>query len=195
MFASGSSDSSALIWDATGRRRGATTTLTATQLEQAWSDLASTDAAVAYRAIGTFRESPVQATRFLGRHLKPVPPADPKRLAEAIRDLDSEQFAVRQRATQELERLGPMAEPALREVLAGQPNAEVQRRVNQLLARLEGPERLRQLRAVEVLEFIETVDARALLTAWAAGVPDAPLTKDAAATLDRLEKRPPERVP
>jgi RNA polymerase sigma factor (sigma-70 family) len=198
MFASGSEDSTALIWDATGRRRSehsARATLTAAQLDQAWTELAADDAGVAYQAICTFRESPTQATQFLGRHLKPVPPADPKRLAEAVRDLDSEQFAVRQRATQELERLGPMAEPGLRKVVAGQPSAEVLRRVNQLLARLEGPERLRSLRAVEVLEFIETADARALVTTWAAGVADAPLTKEAAATLDRLRKRSPASAP
>ncbi|HTK77965.1 MAG TPA: WD40 repeat domain-containing protein, partial [Gemmataceae bacterium] len=195
MFASGSGDSSALIWDATGRTRGATTTLNGAQLEQAWTDLASTDAAVVYRAIGSFRESPARAIQFLGQHLKPVSPADPKRLAEAIRDLDSEQFVVRQRATQELDRLGPLAEPALREVLAGQPNAEVQRRVIQLLARLEGPQWLRQLRAVEVLEFVETADARALLTTWAAGAPEATLTKDAAATLHRQRKRPAAHTP
>ena len=141
------------------------------------------------------RESPTQAIPFVGRYLKPAPPPDPKRLAEAIRDLDNDQFAVRQRATQELERLGPMAEPALRQVVAGQPNAEVLRRVNQLLARLEGPEWLRQLRAVEVVEFIDTRDARALLTTLAAGAPESPLTKDATATLKRQQKRSAAHVP
>ena len=45
-----------------------------------------------------------------------------------IADLDG-RFAVRNRATLELERLGEHAESALREALRGQPSLETQRRI------------------------------------------------------------------
>src|SRR5262249_11071479 len=45
-------------------------------------------------------------------------------------------FAVRERATGELEELGVLAEPALRRRLTGKPSLELRRRVDKLLERL-----------------------------------------------------------
>jgi hypothetical protein len=49
------------------------------------------------------------------------------------------------------------------------------------------PKRLRELRAVEVLERIAAPAARAELKRLAGGAPEAGLTRDAAAALKRLE--------
>jgi hypothetical protein len=54
-----------------------------------------------------------------------------------------------------------------------------------------GPEMLRPLRAVEVLERINTAEARRLLERLSKGQPEALLTVDAAASLQRLTRRPP----
>ena len=74
------------------------------------------------------------------------------------------------------------------------PSAEVHRRVQQLLDRLEkevlSADRLRELRAVEVLEQIGTEEARQVLTALAKGDSEAPLTREAKASLRRLAERP-----
>jgi hypothetical protein len=51
-------------------------------------------------------------------------------------------------------------------------------------------ERLRAVRAVEALERSASTEARGLLRALAAGVPQARLTREARAALDRLSKRP-----
>jgi hypothetical protein len=107
-------------------------------------------------------------------------------------DLDSDQFAVRAKATTELEQWSELAEAALRKALADQPSLEVRRRVQLLLERLDGPitspERLRAMRAVEVLEHIDTPEARRLLEQLARGAPAALLTKEAKASLGRLVK-------
>jgi RNA polymerase sigma factor (sigma-70 family) len=50
-------------------------------------------------------------------------------------------------------------------------------------------ERLRRVRAVEVLELLGTAEAKQLLGTLAAGVPDAELTQEAAAALRRLKQR------
>src|SRR5204863_9593567 len=107
------------------------------------------------------------------KHLQPLPVADAKRLTAYLRDLDSDQFTVREKAKQELEKLGEAAEPALRRVLEAQPSAEVRRQVMQLLDRLGGPDRLRRSRTLEVLEWIGTAEARKVLEALADGAPDA----------------------
>ena len=51
------------------------------------------------------------------------------------------------------------------------------------------PARLRELRAVELLEGIGTPAAKRLLVELAKGAAAAPLTQDAAAALARLERR------
>jgi hypothetical protein len=118
---------------------------------------------------------------------------DDRQVAKWITDLDSDEFAVLDRAAKELDRLGELAEPALRKALAGRPSAEVRRQVRRLLDRLEGPVQtpqvLRGLRAVEVLEGIGTDEARRLLERLAKEAPAPRLVRESRAALDRLAKR------
>jgi hypothetical protein len=117
-------------------------------------------------------------------------------LEQFLADLDSDRFAVRQRAGEELEKFGELAGPAFEKVLAGRPSAEVRRQVEKLAARCAPagtPERLRALRAVEVLEYVGTAEARRLLETLAEGAPEARLTREAKASLERLSRRHPLR--
>ncbi|VTR96182.1 wd-40 repeat protein : Uncultured bacterium genome assembly Metasoil_fosmids_resub OS=uncultured bacterium PE=4 SV=1: Sigma70_r2: Sigma70_r4_2: WD40: WD40: PQQ_2: WD40 [Gemmata massiliana] len=191
VIASGSADASALLWDATGQRarENPPAPLRADQLTAAWTDLAAPDAATAYRAVCALRSVPAQAVPLIEPRLKPVVPADAEKVAEAIGNLDHEQFAVRERATQDLERMGEAAEPALRKALVGNPSPEAVRRLEQLVARLQGRELWRRLRAIEVLEQVPGPEARKLLTALAEGAPKARLTTEARAALDRLDRK------
>ena len=105
-------------------------------------------------------------------------------------DLDSPMFAARQEATAALRQLGPRAIPALRQARDKPLSAGARRRAADLLAELErsppAPDELRALRAVEVLEWVGTPEARRLLTGLGRGDPDAPLTRAAGAALGRL---------
>jgi hypothetical protein len=107
-----------------------------------------------------------------------------------IRDLDSDQFAVRQKATEELQKLGELAEAALRRALQGKLPLEQRRRLELLLAPLEGAilagEALRSLRAVRVLEHADTPEARHFLQQLADGAEGTRLTREAKAALVRL---------
>ncbi len=67
---------------------------------------------------------------------RPVAPAPAARIAGWIADLDSDLFAVRERANQELDKQGQAAEAALRKTLATTTSAEVRKRVRTLLAKL-----------------------------------------------------------
>jgi RNA polymerase sigma factor (sigma-70 family) len=187
MIASGSFDGSALLWDVGGwRSRLAPVSLRAGQMDGLWADLASKDAAAAYRAICTLRAAPKQAAALLKRHLPQVPRADSKRVAEALANLGSKQFTVRNQAMKNLEALGEAAEPAVRQALAGKPSEEVRRRLQQLLDRPGGVEELRRGRALEVLEQSDSPEARRLLTTLAQGAPGARLTREAQAVLERI---------
>src|SRR5262249_54538840 len=121
----------------------------------------------------------------------------PPEIARLIGELNSDRFPVRQRATQELEREGMRAEPALRQALAGHPSLELRRRGEQLLDKLErlplSAERLAQSRALALLERAGTSQARELLATLAGGAPEARLTREAQAALRRLAQRPAPR--
>jgi hypothetical protein len=92
--------------------------------------------------------SPDQAVTFFKNRLRPASPADPKRIQELIAELDSDRFAVRQHAMQELGRLGELAEATLRHKLQEKLSLEMRQRMEHLLRKLEplhSPDRLRVL--------------------------------------------------
>jgi hypothetical protein len=177
-LATGSYDATALVWDVTGadptegRRPRA---LSPRRLQELWADLAGPDAPRAYRAIGALAARPRQTVPFFEERLRPVSEPDPSHVARLVADLDSPDFAVRERAVEGLSALGDAAGPALQKTLAGGPGPQVRRRLGPLVQSYEGPvavpEALRALRALEVLEQVGTPEARRLLEALAGGRP------------------------
>src|SRR5262249_29886332 len=91
----------------------------------------------------------------------------------------------------ELERLGELAEPALRKTLAAQPSLELRQRIERLLERLvtwqpPSADLVRAIRSVDVLERIGTSEAKQLLEQLAHGAASAQLTTEAQASLNRM---------
>jgi hypothetical protein len=189
-LAVGGYDSAALVYDVgelLGGKKPAPPKLSADELENLWTDLSGGDGARAYRAVLRLAASH-QGVPFLGERLAGLPTPDERRLARLLADLDDNDFAVRERATRELERLGKAAEPALRKALEGAPSAEVRTRVKALLARCDR-QHLQAERALEALEMAGTAAAREVIKGLAGGPPAAPLTEAAKAALGRLAAR------
>lgn len=186
---SGLTDSTLLIWDVEDTKNPPVQ-IGSADAAKVWNDLAGRDAARAFRARGLLAAAPEEALALLKKHLHPVKPADPQRLSRLLADLDSDEFAVREKAQAELEQLRELAEPALRKALANKPTLEVRRRalavLDQLREPITRPESLRTRRAVAVLEDIGTAAARRLLEDLAKGAPEARLTREAKAALQRL---------
>jgi RNA polymerase sigma factor (sigma-70 family) len=192
---SGSEDTTALVWDVTGRRSAKREALMPADLGACWNDLASDDAPRGYQAMRILVLSPADAVTVLAAHLHPAAAPDAKRIDKLIANLDSETFATRDAATKDLAQLVDLAEPALRRALDSGPTAESRRRIEQLLANLESlgttGERLRASRAIEALERIGTPEALELLAVLSKGAPGAGLTREAKAALERLQRRQP----
>jgi len=192
-LASASHETSLLIWDVPARVAKSGDALAARELEAFWADLAGTDAAKAYRAISALAAAPKSALPFLGQQLpKPIPKPEPQRLARLIADLDSDEFAPRQQATEELDKLGELAESAMRKELNGKlPSLELRRRLEQLLEKLtvQTPEQLRWPRAIQAVEWMDTTEATPLLEALAKDAPSRVVRQDATAALERLAQR------
>jgi hypothetical protein len=184
----GGLDTVILGWDVRPPREPARGTLV-----DAWEALTPSDAKAAFQAQGRFLAEPDQAVTWLSARLTPSAPPDPARVKALIADLDSEDFATRERATADLKELGPAAAAALRAVVGQSLSAEARRRAEGLLREMDNgvipPRQLRALRAVEVLEWIATPEARASLLALAKGAPDDRLTREAAAACQRLARR------
>ncbi len=198
ILAQGSEDITVLLWDVTGllKKEGAgRPELPVKELQALWADLASEDAAVAYRAIAKLAASPKHSVPFLREHIRPVSTIDTRTISQLVTNLDSDRFETRQHASEQLEKLAELAEPALHRALQDKPPLERRQRIDQLLEKLAvqrdtpSPERLRMLRALEALEQMQTPDARRALEEYAKGAAAADLSQEANAALGRLAKR------
>jgi RNA polymerase sigma factor (sigma-70 family) len=196
-LASGGADDAILVWDVTGRMekgRLAAGKLSDAELEAAWADLAGKDSVKAYEAVWSLVAAPGDALPLLRKTLRPAEAIDAKRLARLLKELDDDDFDVREKAAAELEKQGEPAAEALRKLLKdGAPSAEVRVRAGALLEKLSGQgdsgERPRRERALEVLEQLGTAEAGEVLESLARGAPDAPQTQQARAALKRLDKK------
>lgn len=70
--------------------------------------------------------------RTVPLHVTKSTAADSEKFHQWIADLDNDQFAVREKATRELEKLGETAQPALRKALEGHPKPEARKRLERL---------------------------------------------------------------
>jgi RNA polymerase sigma factor (sigma-70 family) len=168
--------------------------LEARHLEELWRDLESPSGARGRLAEQTLVQAPREALAYLRQHLKPATPLAPQHadlINKLIADLESDQFAARQKATAALENLGQEAVPALRARREQDPPLDATLRINQILKKLMGRS-VRALRAVRVLEAIGSGEARQLLESLAAGERSAPSTAAARAALQQL--RPPSEA-
>lgn len=196
MLISGSRDTTALVWDLTGRIASARQNdkpLSAEDLKRRWDALGGEDAAAAYRSMQALAADPAHSVPFLHPRLQPVAAVDEERLNRLIDDLDNEKFAVREKAAAELEKLDEAAIHAMRRAVEDRPSLETRRRVEQLIDKQDrqswpaSAEQRRVGRALEVLECIGTAEARRVLAKLAAGAPGAARTREAKAALTRLQ--------
>jgi WD40 repeat protein len=183
---------SILIWNLNERFQAQGLPVGAREPADLWEELASPNAPRAYRAIGRLASREAIALPLLTKHLQPGPSPDPKELAALVEDLDSPMFATREKACRRVEELGEGARSFLERVKGAKVSLEVRRRVEGLLERLEFPSAggLREVRSVQVLEYLGTPAARRLLDRLSQGAPEARLTKEAKASLQRLARRP-----
>jgi WD40 repeat protein len=192
-------ESSALVWDVTlaGAARPRKEPVSAADAEKFWQTATSQDAVAAFAALAELAAAPDRAVALLRKQLKPVPagPGDAD-LDRVFANLDSSEFAIREKAARDLMAFGESAVPGVRKRMGQGVSLEVRTRAREFLEKFDlkelSLERLHQIRAVELLEGIATPGARALLTSLAKGAAAAPLTVEAATALARLERLTPD---
>jgi WD40 repeat protein len=165
--------------------------VSAAELDRLLKELRTGNGAQAIKAILALAGTPRQTLAVLKKSLRPVRPVSAERVAKLLGDLNSNRFAVREKAHRALEECADRAREELKKALDKGVTEEVRRRVVRLLERVdkeETPELRFQRRAVEVLERIGAREARDLLHVLADGVPDARLTRYAQDALKRLDE-------
>jgi WD40 repeat protein len=199
LLASGGSDTTILVWDVaefTGKGPLPEAHLSGAELEKLWTALGADSAQVGYRALWQLAAGAKPAVDFLKEALGSKPPPE-ETVKKLIADLDAEQFEVRERATEQLSDLGRMAQPLLQKALDGKPSAEMRRRLEKLVTKLlnpapgRTPEELRQIRAVQALEYGGSSEARQLLQSLAEKEPETALSLAAKAARKRLARQRP----
>jgi hypothetical protein len=190
---SGSWDTTALVWDIQDQKAGPVRReLDAAAAAACWSDLTAKDAVKAWQAICKLSASPQQAVGLVKQHVQPAPPLEGAKVQELLAQLDSSKYKERQEAIAELFKLGERVLPPLQKVLANNPPLETRKRVEELVDRLTGlpltTKQVQELRAVEVLQHADTLQARKVLEQLAAGAPGAQVTVRAQAALARTRR-------
>jgi hypothetical protein len=192
-LATGSTDTTAIVWDLSGREWSRYATRRPNRAD--WDSLSSAVPEEAWRTMARLVCRPREAVALLHRHLRP---ARGKGLTDAavgrlIGQLGSDDFETRHGAEMALRDAVAGHEAQLLRALRKATDLEVKLRLRRILVDVSawpGPELLRPRRALEVLERLGTPEARKLLRVLAAGNADARLTLEARATLKRLERKP-----
>lgn len=187
-------DATALVWDAS---LSAATVRPATPPDgprrtELWGELSSAEAGLAYRAMAALATTSAEAVALVREKLPPVKDGpDDATIDRLVADLDSPTFATREKAMAALDRFGDVIVPGLRARLADAKSQEVRQRLVRLLGKLDPAtptgDRLRELRALELLERLGTPDAQKVLQEWASGTPQARRTREAAEALKRMK--------
>lgn len=184
-------DGTALVWDVDAALK-APPAADPEPGDALWAGLASTDAKQAGRAVSGLIARPDVAVPLLADLARPVmaPPAE--QVKAAVVNLGDRDFKVREAAEKQLRAWGELAAD---ELSAAEPTATAEQgeRIRRLLDRLEAEEtdteRLRHLRAVEVLERIGSPSAKAVLEKLGTGAAASVVTREAKEALKRLKDR------
>ena len=197
VLVAGDANGSVHVWDIRDLRkelRAKETTLAPRKLDDHWAALADADGEKALRSVRALAAAHKQSVVLLRERIKPpmVVQTDAAEVEKLVARLDDDDFEAREKASSELEKRGPAIAPVLRGLLTKTKSAEVRRRLTMLLNQwAKAPltaEDLRAFRAVEVLEAAGTAEARQLLKSFADNAAESVLTREAKATLARMQR-------
>lgn len=196
-IASGSFDRTALIWDFGSVKRSflPETPLSAEAFERIWAELAAVSPSNAYRAIGTLRANSESAAMYLKQRIDSiVRPVQEERIRQLIADLEHQDYVVRFRATEELQKLREVAKPILLKVIQQTTSAEVRYRVRRILTGAEdtprfSPSDVRRIhRVIHALEYLPGEASEATLRVIIEDFPSDEVVREARLTLERLRR-------
>jgi WD40 repeat protein len=187
-LAAASSDAPIYLWDVYGSvtAKPPQQPLDNEDRARLWRRLANANAAEAFAAIRELVARPNEAVELLMSEWQRLPRASAKQVHKWLKELDSEEFSVRDTATKELERYAADHEDLLREVFKKPSSLEARQRLARILSHIDPQRVLRRTRMLEVLEQLHTGPAREFLRTLAEQREDTGMAREAAAALKRV---------
>jgi hypothetical protein len=189
-LASGGTDTSVLLWKVPAPGPGPK----AMSIAEAWESLDSLEADVAYRCTEQLLVDRAKSVPFLRERFQKQP-EEQAQIQRWIRELDHDEFRIREAARRGLMKAGLRAAPSLTDPKRKPLGAEGEQRVRLVLESFESQglhipenglfgEPLRMVRAVRVLELIGTAEARQVLEEAAKGPAESRLAHEAKAAIE-----------
>jgi WD40 repeat protein len=193
-FVTSHADGLAYLWDVEEIVALGKTQSTLASNEELWAALADADAAKAGKTVDELVRNPTVALRVLTA-VQPVQKPAAKRVATLIEELGDREYKVREAAEKQLLELRELVAAELHAVIGSSESAEQQERANTLIGKLTAaetnPERMRHLRAIEILERIGTAEAKKVLDRLATGAAESTITREAKRAAARIDQRRP----
>lgn len=187
-----SRDMTGLVWDVSF---AALAKPSVGEREKLWVDLAKPEWLFAGPALAALANRPDDLMALVREHMKPAdkPDFDRDAISKWVEQLDDQLFAVRERASASLSRLGRETLPLLHDHLTKVTSRERQTRLRRAIEHIrQSPvpsHHLREMRAIALLEQLGTRAARDELKRLANGNLEARLTREAQTALARGTKQ------
>jgi RNA polymerase sigma factor (sigma-70 family) len=185
-------DHTGLVWDVTfrGGKTPSANPLAGNELQTLWETLGNANTGPAFEALEKLAVHRKSAVALFRRHLRPARGIHDATLDRLLKDLDSKQFKVRRKASRELESYGETALAGVKRRLAQVQSLELRHRLEAFLKVVDPArptaKRLREMRALQLLEELATPDALALLRDLSHGNSNARRTEEAAKAVERI---------
>lgn len=189
-LASAGTDTSVLVWKVPAPGPGPKAMTAA----DAWEGLDSLESDLAYRCTEQLLADGAKTVMFLRERFQKQP-EEQARISRWIKELDHDEFRVREAARRGLMKAGLRAAPSLTDPKRKPLGAEGEQRIRLILESFESQglripesglfgEPLRMVRAVRTLELIGTAEAQEVLEEAAKGPAESRLAHEAKAALD-----------
>jgi RNA polymerase sigma factor (sigma-70 family) len=186
-------DHTALVWDVRLKTTDTVKPIAEDALKELWKQLGDPKPEPAFAALAKLADDPKAAVALFRQHITPAIGIDDATLDRIVEELDSKQFEARRKASEELDRLGDTAIAGVKRRLAKAQSLELRRRLELFLTKWDRDEptaeRLREVRALQLMEELATPEALALLRDLARGNGNARRTEEAAQALARCTPR------
>lgn len=199
LLATTGTDGKVHLWNALARElthKGPPLELAPAELAGLWTDLGNADSGKVEAAWQKLAGARDNAIPFLQRQIRPiaVPSVDRKQIGKLLAELDSDTFAIREKATADLIAVGEPALGLVKRYLEKPASVEAERRANLVLEKLGEPaltpERLRVLEAIALLEQVRTAKAIGLLEEIDRDALVPQIRREARQALDRIAQSP-----
>jgi WD40 repeat protein len=185
-------DHTVLMWDARPQSMPLSDAMRReTDAAKLWIAMCAGKGQASYLAMARLAAEPDAAVKTARLRLKPAAAPPAAALDRVLRDLGNTEFAVREAAERELDGYGEPAAELVNARLAKIDSPEARRRAEGFVKRWTGevsPVRLADMRAIELLESLGTVESRAFLKELASGDASAWRTREAKRALEQVGK-------